>query len=267
MPPKPAYPQADAVGGTRILFDRKGDLWGDTWTDGVFEIDPHSVSARKTTTSQQGAVHAFKAQNGLTSDQTHALFEDREGDIWIGAELGLDMLRPAAVVVDGTIPPNSPHGYRMAAADDGTVYIADSDRLYRIDPGGRPKGVLPIHWPPGSLCAASPHAVWLTLRETMLHVGDDGARTYPKPPEANTYGCAEDREGRLWMAALEKGLYWRQRGVWRSWPGLGPMVGLPANAAVDAKGRAVVLFRSDPHLKGGAAVRGPVQGAVQDRRP
>jgi signal transduction histidine kinase/ligand-binding sensor domain-containing protein len=255
-----AYPQKDEVGGTRILFDHKGDLWGATWTDGLFQIAAPEIAPRPASAANPH-VMAYKAVNGLTSDQTHSVFEDREGNIWFGTELGLDMLRPAAVIVDNTIPANSPRGYRMATTQDGVVHITDAHTLFDIQPGQSPKAILTTQWSAGSVCAGRGNSVWLTLRDTLLRVRDGASETYPKPSEASAYGCAEDKEGRLWMAALDKGLYWFEQGTWRSWAGLSPSIGLPANATTQADGQAAILFRNAPPLQG----RPPFTPLFQER--
>lgn len=250
-----SYHHTDPIGGTRILFDRRGDLWGATWTDGIFHIGaPGSTGATETP-------QAFRAANGLTSDQTHAIYQDREGDIWIGTELGLDMLRPAAVVADPEIPPNSPATYRMTGADGGMVYVADAHTLYAIAPGKAAKAVLHTEWSPGSLCAARGGGVWVTLRDTVLRVRGSYAETFPKPAAASAYGCAEDKAGRLWMAALDQGLYVRENGAWRTWPGFSSTVGVPGNVALMSDGRAAVFLRNP--FK--APVTPPVELVDRDR--
>lgn len=240
------YPHADRVGGTKVFFDRRGDLWGATWTDGVFQIaEPGAAGSGP----HAPLTSTFKAVNGLTSDQTHALFEDREGNIWIGTELGLDMLRPAGVVVEPSIPANSPRGYLMASTPDGVIHIQDDRTLYDIAPGQPARPVAHTDWP-GSVCAGRGNSVWVLLRDTMLRVEGGHAETLPKPAEANSFGCAEDRDGRLWMAGLDKGLYWREGGAWKHWPEKDGKVGLPANAATTAEGKAAVLFRARPAFDG-----------------
>lgn len=238
-----AYPRRDEVGASRILFDRKGDLWGATWTDGVVHISAPGVAAKQADALR---IQSYKAVHGLTSDQTHAVFEDREGNIWFGTELGLDMLRPAAVTVEQAIPPNSARGYRMTSTPDGAVWIADAHTLYAIAPGRAPKPVLRTDWSAGSLCAGAGDAVWVTLRDTVLRVRGGKVETYPKPAEASAYGCAEDEDGRLWMAALDKGLYWREGGAWNRWQGGSSGSGIASNAALQPDGRAAILFRNAP---------------------
>jgi ligand-binding sensor domain-containing protein len=95
-----------------------------------------------------GGAAAYTTAQGLTSDQTHALAQDREGNVWIGTELGLDRLRPARVVAEPGIPANSPTSYRMAAARDGTVYVADAAALYAIRPHQPPAACAPCPAPP-----------------------------------------------------------------------------------------------------------------------
>ena len=237
--PSRTFSHKDEVGGARILFDRKGRLWGTTWTDGVFNVP------RLT----QAGADAFTTRGGLTSDQTHALFEDREGNIWVGTELGLDMLRPAAVVVEANIPQNSARGYRLAARADGVVFVSDTNTLYSIAPGGAARVVMKTPSLPAALCAGSGDSLWMPLNAAVIRLGPGGASVFRRPSEAYSYGCAEDRQGRLWIPALEKGVNQLTvdpltKGRWTHWP-VAPGAD-PANAVLDPQGRAVILYRGDP---------------------
>ncbi len=243
----PVYAHRDEIGGTRILIDRRGDLWGATWTDGLFQI-PAIASADKGNAGRPVQVRSYKAVNGLTSDQSRSVFQDREDNIWFGTELGLDMLRPASVVVEPGIASNSARGYRMAATADGAVHIADSHTLYTIEPGKPPRPVLNTTWSPGALCASGSDGVWMTLRDTMLQVRNRRVQTFPKPAETSAYGCAEDQAGRLWMPALDKGLYVFQSSAWRRWQDHSGATDPASNAALDAQGGAIIQFRGEPSL-------------------
>ncbi|GAB4061642.1 two-component regulator propeller domain-containing protein [Uliginosibacterium sediminicola] len=242
--PDTFFAHPNPVGGTRLLFDRQGDLWTTTRNNGVLRIrEPGHTPARAEVIKRR--VASLDATAGLSSDQTRALFEDREGNVWVGTELGLDQLRPASVVVDPDLPPNSPVSYQMSATRDGMVYIADDRALYLIAPGQTPKPVMKLDTPSEALCMAGEHGVWLFLGKQVLRVEAGKVQRYPKPP-GTALGCAEDTSGRLWMPALQHGLHWLQGGTWQRWPEPSPSPSLPANAALDRDGRAIVVFRARP---------------------
>ncbi len=243
--PDTFFPHPNPIGGTRLLFDRRGELWTTTWNSGVLRISapgrappPDLDAARR--------VAALDSRAGLSSDQTRALFQDREGNIWVGTELGLDQLRPASVVAEADLPPNSPSSYRLAAARDGTVYVADAWALYLIAPGQRPRRLLQNDSPAEALCAAGERGVWLFLADRLLRVDGAQVQRHAKPAGTTAYGCTEDSAGQLWMPGLERGLYRWQAGSWQRWPEPTPSPSLPANAVQDHDGRAVVLFRARP---------------------
>lgn len=243
--PDTFFAHPNPIGGSRLLFDRNGDLWTTTWNSGVLRIRaPGRV--QPAAGPDERRIASLNATAGLTSDQTRALFQDREGNVWVGTELGLDLLRPASVIVEPDLPRNSPTSYRMAAARDGTVYVADAQALYAIAPGQNPKRVLDNGTPAEALCAAGQRGVWLFLADRVLLIEAGVVRRHPKPAGATAYGCVEDSAGRLWMPGLERGLHWLEGGSWRRWPEPTPSTSLPANAALDRDGRAVVVFRARP---------------------
>lgn len=223
------------AGGARLLIDREGNLWETTWNGGVLRLSPH------------GGAAAYTTAQGLTSDQTHALAQDREGNVWIGTELGLDRLRPARIVVEPGIPANSPTSYRMAPARDGTVYVADARALYAIRPHQPPRRLRPLPSPAEALCADQARGLWVVTATRVIHEAADRT-SFAKPAPGVALGCAQDREGRLWLPMLDHGLFWRAQGRWQAWPGAER--GLPANVVLDGAGRAVVLLRE--RLSGGA---------------
>lgn len=242
--PETFFPHPNPVGGTRLLFDRDGNLWTTTRNSGVLRI--RAPGHAPPGTSAADRVAALDATGGLTSDQTRALFQDREGNLWVGTELGLDQLRRAAVVAEPALPANSPTSYRLATARDGTVFVADAEALYAIPPGQAPRPVRRHASPAEALCAAGERGVWVFLADRVLRYEAGAVQSQPKPAGTTAYGCAEDAAGRLWMPALAQGLHVRQGGAWQRWAEAEPSPSLPANAVTDAQGRAVVLFRGEP---------------------
>ncbi len=246
-PPGPdtAFRYPNPVGGSRLIFDRRGDLWTTSFNSGVLRIQ--APGQPLPAPRQDGRrVAALQASAGLTSDQTRALFQDREGNIWVGTELGLDLLRPASVVVDPDLPANSPTSYRLTVTRDGVVHVADASGLYAIAPGERPRRVMTLDSPAEALCDAGERGVWLFLADRVLRVEPGRVTRLPKPVRGTAYGCAEDQDGRLWMPGLDQGLHWWQDGHWQRWPEALPSASLPANAARDRDGRVAVVFRGTP---------------------
>ncbi len=231
------FPHDEPAGGTRSLFDRHGDIWEATWSDGLVRvIDPQRPG---------GAAHVARLgmADGLLSSQTRAIFEDREGNIWVGTELGLNMLRRVPIRVATGIPVNSYSSYRLALAGDGAVYAAEATGVYRIAPGGQPVRVLATDTPVYALCAAGRDGMWAITGHAAIRLRAGRQETFAKSGEFIAQACAEDKDGTLWMPALDQGLFQLRGGRWLAWPRLGPGVGVPGNALVLGDGRAAIYFR------------------------
>src|SRR5262245_49779466 len=68
-----------------ILRDRDGALWIGTYGDGLVHV-------------HQGRTDVLTRLGGLSGDRVHDLFEDREGNVWVLTDSGLDWFRDLAVV-------------------------------------------------------------------------------------------------------------------------------------------------------------------------
>ena len=234
----PRHSHADLAGGTRTLFDRRGDLLEATWSSGVMRvIDPLGKSG-------PSVVTRLDMTMGLLSNQTRAVFQDREGNIWIGTELGLNMLRRVPITVASGIPENSASSYRLAVDRAGVVYGAEASGVYRIAPGGEPVRVLATTKPVEALCPSPRGGMWAVLAEAVVHLGPGSGQRHAKSASFIAQACVEDQAGRLWLPALDHGLFVLEAGRWRTWPGLGANLGVPSNAALLPDGRAAIQFRA-----------------------
>ena len=68
-----------------LLVDRKGSLWVGTENDGVYRI-------------YGGVADHCGVRDGLSGNGVGSLFEDREGNIWVETDGGLDMFRDTALI-------------------------------------------------------------------------------------------------------------------------------------------------------------------------
>jgi signal transduction histidine kinase/ligand-binding sensor domain-containing protein len=123
------------VGGWTLLIDRKGSLWIGTAGDGLRRIvDPTRVRGKRLTSSDPGA-EQFTEKNGLLSDIVYALFEDREGNVWVATTRGLERFREGPFTPLAT--PGSVRLRFVYAASDTSVWTATQNvpGIIRLRPG------------------------------------------------------------------------------------------------------------------------------------
>ena len=103
-------------------------------------------------------VDRFRRADGLTSDRSIPILADREGNIWVGTNAGLNRFRDAAIIADKA----GAFAYSVAAMPEAT-YISDGAWLYRAAPNETARRLAP-------LCP--------TRLSTMLFASRDGALWY-----------------------------------------------------------------------------------------
>ncbi|MCL9998845.1 MAG: histidine kinase [Erythrobacter sp.] len=232
----PAFPTPF---GIRSLFDRHGDLWIATWSDGVFRFaDPASP--------RRSEAHLTRA-NGLLADPVRAVFEDREGNVWIGGEMGLNMVRRVPVRPARGVPGDPATNHMLAADGAGTVYIANDQTVFTVAAGADPRAAYASPLLIEAICPQRSGAgIWIVLRGRALRwQGGRIAASYPLPGSFAANSCGEDAAGRLWLPALQKGLFVLEDGSARAWPGVEGKAHIPGNIAIMADGRAAVHFRGE----------------------
>jgi signal transduction histidine kinase/ligand-binding sensor domain-containing protein len=118
-------PPADLEGlGNRLLHDRRGNVWVATTGRGLWRIR----DAARSDPRDPLVVEHITAQTGLSSDVVETLFEDREGNIWVGTTQGLHSLTPQVLT-----PLSAGAFVRSVLADaDGTVWAGTANGLVRF---------------------------------------------------------------------------------------------------------------------------------------
>ena len=110
---------SSAIVGLRIMHDRADNLWVATQGQGLFLVRPDRESVE----------HMTKT-DGLTSDVVLSLFEDRQGNVWVGTENGLVRLRETKGITKADITASG--GHEVTSTADGSVWIGTTDGLYRF---------------------------------------------------------------------------------------------------------------------------------------
>lgn len=217
-----------------ILLDRHGSLWCASLEDGGICRIRGSGHA-ESTIARSGQFDRYTARDGLSSNQIHSLFEDREGNIWVGTSLGLDRFRPANVVSEGQVPAGFQS--RFVEATPGVVYAYTgwsntttretdgTESLYRIRSGQPPELLVPNVGRLRGIFHNSHTGDVLVVHLDGVRRLDENGRLGPaiELPEgvapSNVYSVAEDRSGDMWLSAFVHGVWRRQPdGPWTAVP-------------------------------------------------
>jgi signal transduction histidine kinase/ligand-binding sensor domain-containing protein len=183
---------SNSTGVERLLRDSHGALWVGTFDKGVYRI-------------RSGAVDHFDSADGLTGDHVTALFEDREGDIWVATMKGIDCFRDLAVaslsVQEGL---GTQEVNTVIASRDGTIWAGGARSLDALK-GGSITSFRSDKNLPGeeitSLLEDHEGRLWVGIDHTMS-ILKNGRFVPVKRPDGSplgfVVGIAEDTDGNIW---------------------------------------------------------------------
>jgi signal transduction histidine kinase/ligand-binding sensor domain-containing protein len=225
--------------GYRVMFDRERNLWVATYGAGLWR-----VSADR----EPGVQVVYRAglRTGLSSDLIQAVFEDRDGNIWVGTSGGLHRLTRRRLT------PLEDLGYAIAAAPDaaggmwigtttgvirfsrdrdrwgaaqavsqrpdvrslyddrrGTLWIGATEGLFRLSGGRLTQVVLPPRIRPqvAALFPAGTDGLWLSDGASVFRWAGGPLLPLGVPASFGRITYTQmDRSGRLWIASDTGGL-------------------------------------------------------------
>jgi PAS domain S-box-containing protein len=232
------------VGSQAILFDRDGALWITSVGDGLRRSTAPGLLNGKVK-EFGAAVESFTAKDGLSDDVVRAILQDREGNIWVGTNNGLDRFRKTNLLP--VVLPFKTTVAVLAAGDAGDVWVGSRGSMARVH-GGRADRNRNDHGTPGEIISAYRDlagAIWWLCADTLFRY-DNGNYTrialppsFPKPYRALMMVATEDGSGALWLSAEREGLFYRKKGVWQQLESPSEFATLaPRTAFTDWMGRA-----------------------------
>ena len=191
----------------RMLRDRDGGVWLCPAGRGIVHI-------------HQGRTDVFSELDGLSGNDIYDLFEDREGNIWVGTINGLDRFRELPVVTYSRNQGLSeiPWG-GILAARDGSIWLANLDGLNHLNQGqvtvyrehrsrARVREIVGSGLPDegvGSLFQDSRGRIWVSTLTGIGYLENDRfIRTVV--PGGLVSSLTEDASGNMWIANRELGL-------------------------------------------------------------
>jgi signal transduction histidine kinase/ligand-binding sensor domain-containing protein len=210
------------VSSMAILFDRDGALWIATDTDGLRRIRNTAAMGTNDVGRFSPAADRFTQKDGLSSDAVTAVFQDREGNIWVGSNEGLDCFQENIItsysVREGLPFDQSP---TLATGPDGSIWAGNTQGIAQLPPDGS-KFVNRSDWfnlpmQPG-VSARNLHCACRTDQGRMLfgtsfglvELGADGTTALVNSEEGKFVDevlcVSEARNGGLWINGKHTGL-------------------------------------------------------------
>jgi len=214
-------------------LDRQGVLWG--YSNGRLLRMPCDACMGRP--GRPPALERFPADRELSGTDFVTFLEDREGDVWVGGNGGLDRFRPnrfRQALVDGRPLAD----VALATTADGTLFAGThATGLYRRTASGafvqEPFGTPDDNFI-SALYGARDGTLWIGGDGELFRSVAGGYRRVPFPAaEADNFevqSFAEDDDGGLWVAAALSGLYrladgrWRRNGGVAGLPDVSPLV-------------------------------------------
>jgi signal transduction histidine kinase/ligand-binding sensor domain-containing protein len=193
----------------RFIVDHDGSIWAtDSQRGGIYRATQH------------GSPETLTEAEGLTSDRAVPLLEDREGNIWVGTNLGLNRFRATRFVREWRIPSNSQSGYSLAASPNGSVWIASDQQLFEAS-GSRCEPVAHLDTvvrsvysePSGTLWLGTPGSVVALINHELKPVMALPVPARPVPYQY-VHAMTSDASQDLWVATVERGLLRLHDGRW-----------------------------------------------------
>ena len=185
------------VRATALLMDSQQTLWIATGSEGLYHI-------------HDGRADHYGAAQGLSGDVVASMFEDREGNLWIATDGGVDLFRDVPIVSFSSSEGLHDNAGVVLARKDRSVWIGSGGSLAVIQ-GGSMSFITEADGHPiqdvDALLEDQAGQVWLGIDRTVMTYqagkfstikGLDGR---PLENMGDILSFAEDIEGNIWAVA------------------------------------------------------------------
>jgi ligand-binding sensor domain-containing protein len=157
------------------MVDRQGSLWVGTFGGGLWRVPVPATISGKGVAAIDSQSERFTIREGLSGDTVSCVMEDREGNVWVGTNQGLDRFRESVF-------------HRVA--------FPDAERIYFMWDSSRDGGIL--------IRTADP--------PKLAHLAPNGKITMLRLPVLNATDCYES-DGTIWVGTPYGVGKWTGKGI------------------------------------------------------
>jgi ligand-binding sensor domain-containing protein/signal transduction histidine kinase len=184
-----------------VVRDSKGNTWIGTLGQGLARLHADSDDARKS--------EEFSQRDGLSADFVWCLLEDREHNIWVGTQNGLNRFRDEKITTltrrEGLA---SDSIGALASGPGGTMWASNSVGINRID-GEHRESYLKGDSAMG-LSMGRENNLWVGTNRGVVRMENGKGSTLPMPTGINLQDVTvitDANEEGVWLSDASKGLY------------------------------------------------------------
>lgn len=194
----PAY--LSHISGSTAIFDRAGNLWALRCPTGVCLAASAGKDAGSYIDVAAATTSRLDQRGQLGSLAPRVIFEDREGDIWLGSPTGIERFRRNTLRPVGL--PAIKGDFHVAPDADGSVWVVapQEKRGWRYDPASRSLTALPDKYRGATV---DPDGTVVLLREDGIQLRRAGVETHVDLPGPLPLAAWARSDGeRVWLGGF-----------------------------------------------------------------
>lgn len=189
-----------AVRSHTLYMDRHNSLWVGTESEGLYHI-------------HDGIADHYGMEDGLTGDTISHMYEDREGNLWVVTDSGVDMFRDTPVVSFSASEGLSGASINsVLALRDGSVWVGTQKAVDILRAGGR-SAISTLDGLPGQDASALHEdragRIWMMVGVRLMTY-KRGRFSEIKKPDGSLFGdiqttwsVTEDGDGDVWAVIAQ----------------------------------------------------------------
>lgn len=203
------------IGAWELLFDRDGDLWMASGGQVSRVRFPEQLEA-ETIEKNDSRIEVFK--DGLSGSSAYKIFEDREGNIWVGTRSGLDRFRYSSIVPVAV--PSAAQKLTLAANEQGRIWAGSAELDVLLHQYNERLDQISVTPPlfTSSLYQDADGSNWWGTDGGIRHQRNKNFEFFPSPKDLTEKYIWEifpaEADGGLWVSFDEVGLIYLKDGVW-----------------------------------------------------